>query len=131
MRNPMFQDVRVRRALQYLLDRQRMNETLMYSQYSLHHSYYEDIYDEQQSNPHPVIPFDLEKARALLDEAGWKVNPSTGMREKDGKPFTFRFLYRDPTQDRFLTIFEEALKDVGIRMIRERKDWAAFCMSSM
>lgn len=126
LRNPLFQDVRVRKALQLLYDRKRMNETIMYNQYGLHHSYYEDIYDREHPNPHPVIPFDPEKARTLLDDAGWVVNPATGIREKDGKPFIFRFLYRDPTQDKFLTIYEEALRDAGIQLIRERKDFTAW-----
>jgi len=126
LRNPLFQDVRVRKALELLNDRQRMNETIMYSQYALHRSYFEDIYDKEHPNPHDVVPFDPEKARKLLDEAGWIVNPKTGYREKDGKRFSFTFLYYDPSTDKFLTIFDEALKDAGIEMIRERKDWAAW-----
>lgn len=126
LRNPLFQDVRVRKALAMLHDRARMNETIMYSQYPLHRSYYEDIYDKEHPNPHAIMPFDPEGARKLLDEAGWKVNPNTGLREKDGKKLSFTFLYYDPGQDKFLAIFEEALKDAGIEMKRERKDWAAW-----
>jgi peptide/nickel transport system substrate-binding protein len=31
-------------------------------------------------------PYSVEKAKALLDEAGWKLNPRAAVREKDGKP---------------------------------------------
>jgi microcin C transport system substrate-binding protein len=126
LRNPIFQDIRVRKALAMLDDRERMNETLMYSQYVMHKSYYEDIYDAAHPNPHKGVPFDPEGAAKLLDEAGWKVNPAHGYREKDGKRFSFRFLSRDPSEDKFLNIFDEALKDAGIEMIRDRKDWAAW-----
>lgn len=40
-------------------------------------------------NPSAVqYGFNLDSARALLDEAGWKVDPATGTRMKDGKPLT-------------------------------------------
>ena len=32
-----------------------------------------------------VEKFDVEKARQLLKQAGWKANPKTGLLEKDGK----------------------------------------------
>jgi ABC-type transport system substrate-binding protein len=30
--------------------------------------------------------YDPQQAKQILEEAGWKVNPRTGVREKDGKP---------------------------------------------
>jgi len=38
------------------------------------------------------IDFNLDKAKATLDEAGWKMNDSTGIREKDGKPLNITFV---------------------------------------
>lgn len=32
--------------------------------------------------------FDAQRAAALLDEAGWKIDPATGIRTKDGQPLT-------------------------------------------
>ncbi len=126
LRNPIFQDVRVRKALTLLNDRRRMNDTIMYGQYSMHRSYFEDIYDSDHPNLREEVLFDPNAARQLLDAAGWRVNPQTGYREKDGKRLSFRFLYYDPGQDKFLSIFNEALKNAGIEMTRERKDWAAW-----
>jgi microcin C transport system substrate-binding protein len=52
-----------------------------------------------------------------VQEAGWKANPKTGILERDGKPFTFKFLTRDPSTDKFLAIYGEDLKDVGIELV--------------
>lgn len=37
--------------------------------------------------------YDPEAAAALLDEAGWVLNPDTGIREKDGVPLAFEIAY--------------------------------------
>jgi peptide/nickel transport system substrate-binding protein len=39
-----------------------------------------------------VYKTDAAKAKQLLEEAGWKVNPKTGIREKNGKPLKIRLV---------------------------------------
>lgn len=126
MRNFPFSDVRVRKAMAMLLDREKMNKTLMYSQYFLHRSYWEDLYSEEDPCPNPLVAFDPEAARKLLAEAGWRVNPNTGILEKDGQKFSFKFLTRDSSQNKFLAIYAEDLKNAGIELIIDQKDWAAW-----
>ena len=126
MRRPPFDDVRVRKAMAHLLDRAKMNRTLMYDQYFLHRSYYEDLYSRERPCTNADYAFDKARARELLKDAGWKAAPKTGILEKDGKPFRFKFLTRDPGSDKFLAIYSEDLKDVGIELEIERKDWAAW-----
>lgn len=126
MRRPPFNDVRVRKAMCHLLDRRKMNARLMYNQYFLHKSYFEDLYGPDNPCPNELIEFDKDRARDLLTEAGWEANPDTGLLEKDGRTFRFRFLTRSATADKFLAIYAEDLKDVGIEMDIDRKDWAAW-----
>jgi microcin C transport system substrate-binding protein len=126
MRKPPFDDVKVRQAMAYLLDRRKMNSTLMYSQYFLHKSYFEDLYDKDHPCPNPLIEFDKQKARQLLKEAGWIVNRATGLLEKNGKRFSFRFLISQASLEKFPAIYAEDLKDVGIELIIDKKDWAAW-----
>lgn len=126
MRKPPFKDVRVRKAMALLLDRRKMNRTLMYNQYFLHRSYYEDLYSEQNPCPNPLIEMDKAEARRLLDNAGWEVNPKTGFREKNGKELKIKFLTRNASSEKFLSIYAEDLKDAGIKLIIDKKDWAAW-----
>ncbi len=121
-----FDDVRVRKAMALLLNREKMNRTLMYDQYFLHRSYVEDLYDPEHPCPFQPIPFHQEQARALLAEAGWKADPATGLLQKNGQPFRISFLTRDSSTDKFLVIYQEALKDVGIQMELVQKDWSAW-----
>ncbi|MFW6271712.1 MAG: extracellular solute-binding protein [Desulfosalsimonas sp.] len=121
-----FNDVRVRKAMALLLDRKKMNRTLMYNQYFLHRSYYEDLYSTENPCPNPLIEMDKEAARSLLDKAGWKVNPRTGLREKDGRELKINFLSRQASTEKFLSIYAEDLKDAGIRLSIDKKDWAAW-----
>ncbi len=126
MRRPPFDDVRVRKAMAHLVDRPTMNHTMMYDQYFLHRSYWEDLYDAAHPCPNEPVPFDRDAARRLLAEAGWKANPQTGILEKDGREFHFTFLNRDGVSSKFLALFDTALKDVGVRMTIQNKDWSAW-----
>jgi microcin C transport system substrate-binding protein len=126
MRRAPFDDVRIRQALAFLLNREKMNRTLMYDAYFLQRSYFEDLYTKDNPCKNTMYPYDKEKARKLLAEAGWTANPKTGLLEKDGKPFVIRFLARSATEDKFLAIYEEDLKDVGIKIEIIKKDWAAW-----
>lgn len=126
MRNAPFDDVRVRQAINMLVDRRKMNRTIMYSQYEMLKSYYTDLYDKQYPCPNKMMEFDKTAARKLLEAAGWKANPKTGILEKDGRRFVIRFLTRSADTEKFLSIFAEDLKDVGIDLVIDRKDWAAW-----
>lgn len=125
LRRPLFQDLRVRQALAYLLDRKFMNHSMMFDAYFLHRSYMEDLYDDEHPNPNPEYDYDPAKARQLLADAGWTTNPQTGRLEKNGQPFEFTFLNRG-SASKFLAVYSEALKDVGITMNIVNEDWSAW-----
>ena len=112
LRKPQFQDVRVRRALNMLLNREAMNEKYMYNQYFLLNSYYPDLWDGNQNPTAPLYKFNPDSARVLFAEAGYKVN-AQGVLEKDGKPFAINFITSQEDL-RHLTLFQEDLKKVGV-----------------
>lgn len=112
LRRPLFQDVRVRQALSHLLDRESMNKKLMYDSYFLLNCYYPDLYPDNRKPGAPNYNFDLEKARALLAEAGWKAN-AQGLLEKNGAPLRVTILHHGE-DIRHLSIFQQDLKKVGV-----------------
>ena len=126
MRRSPFDDVRVRRAMAALVDRETMNRTMMNNAYFLMNSYYTDLYDAAHPCPNEMHVFDPEKAARLLDEAGWRVDAADGRRKKDGKTFAFDFLSRGATEDKFLSLFDQELRKLGISMSIVRKDFASW-----
>lgn len=125
-RRPPFDDLRVRQAMALLLDRDKMNRTMMFNAYFLHRSYYEDLYDKANACTNTSYAFEPEKARALLQEAGWRPDPKTGRLEKNDRRLSFTFLTRDVSSDKFLALYSEDLKKAGIELKIERKDAAAW-----
>lgn len=125
-RKPLFADKLTRKAMAHLMDRDRLNRIIMYDQYIMHRSYFEDLYNAQHPCTNFYYGFDKERARALLAEAGWKPNAKTGVLERNGVEFRFTFMARDASENRFLVIYQQDLKDCGIEMKIELKDWSAW-----
>lgn len=126
LRRPPFDDLRVRQAMACLVDRRTMNKTLMYNEYFLHRSYCESLYDADHPCQNRLWEYDPAEAARLLDEAGWKVDPKTGLRAKDGRQLKFTFLSRNASEDNVLAPFTVALKGVGVEMAIVRKDLAGW-----
>lgn len=126
MRKEPFKDILVRKALAHLVNREKMNRKMMYSQYTMHKSYWEDLYSPDNPCRNEYIDFNKDKARAFLDKAGWKVNPETGLLEKNGRKLSFNFSTRDASAEKFVNMYAEDLKDVGIELKIVKKDWASW-----
>jgi peptide/nickel transport system substrate-binding protein len=73
-------------------------------------------------------PYDPKRAAELLDEAGWKMNTSTGVREKDGVPFEVKLVYA-PLVDLYTniaTVAQDQLKQIGIKLDVSTLEWSAY-----
>ena len=114
MRRPPFDRLEVRQAMAKLVDRETMNRTMMNGEYFLQRSYYEDLYDAAHPCANALWTYDVEGAKRLLAEAGY------------AKGFTFTFLSRSAGEDKFLSLFSQALAACGIRMEIVRKDFAGW-----
>ena len=118
LRRDKFKDVRVRLALCYCINRELMNEKLMFNQYFLLNSYFPDLYPNNVNPDVPMVHFNPDTARALLQAAGWKVG-SDGILAKDGKQLAISFLtYAEDL--RHLNIYVEDLKKIGIKPVIEK-----------
>lgn len=124
---PKFQDVRVRKALAYGLNRQAIVDAVYQGLAEVR-----DVPQSKVSWAYPdekdIIHYDYnpEKAKQLLDEAGWKVGPD-GYRYKDGQKFTIHFLASspNPVNDALVPMAVENYKELGIEFVAEPLDFNA------
>jgi peptide/nickel transport system substrate-binding protein len=115
----LFTDVRVRQALHYALDRDTFAETV-FNGYAIRADGTQPVlspaYAPDQINT--LYTYDAEKARELLDEAGWVVG-GDGIREKDGARFSFECLYPEGggAFDQGIPFMQQYWRDVGVEML--------------
>jgi microcin C transport system substrate-binding protein len=113
-RRPPWNDIRVRKALALLFNRQLLIQKLFYNEYLPLNSTYPGTDYENPNNPKNL--YDPEQALKLLAEAGWKDHDSQGRLTKNGQPLQIELLHSDPQADVYLTVYQEDLKKVGISL---------------
>ena len=121
IRSPLFADRRVRRAMTYAFDHQRMLAELTRGLY------------QPSTGPFPesswVVPKkrqlaakqDLDRAQQLLDEAGWVDSNGDGVRDREidgiAVPFEFTMLVQNqPLRVRTCELLRDDLARIGVRM---------------
>ncbi|WP_272700712.1 peptide-binding protein [Desulfovibrio sp. Fe33] len=126
-KHPFFQDVRVRRAIDYAIDRRELIKGVLYGMGEAANGPYKPGTWQYDDNVRPR-PFDPDKARALLAEAGWTDSDGDGWLDKDGKRFAFSIITNQGNSLRIKTgvILQQRLKDVGIQVSLRTVEWAAF-----
>jgi peptide/nickel transport system substrate-binding protein len=115
-RNPVLQDKRVRQALVYAIDRDKLVDALFEGKQpkAIHDTHPKDVY---YTDDVKLYPHDPKKAAALLDEAGWKMG-SDGVREKDGKKLSLTIMTtaQDKSRELVEVFLQQEWKKVGIDM---------------
>lgn len=130
LRRPFFKDRRVRLALAHLIDREEINQKLLFGLYSVITGPYYPFGPNYNKDLHP-IGYDLERAKRLLDEAGWKDLDGDGIREKDGQPFRFTFLFSSGNRfyEQFTPILRKNFLSAGIEVdLRRLETFTLFRM---
>ncbi|CAN1506991.1 DdpA ABC-type dipeptide transport system, periplasmic component [Methylophilaceae bacterium] len=121
-----FDDVRVRQAINYAIDKQEIIDGVLLGLGEPVASPYKP--GTRWSNPKLMpYPYDPNKARALLREAGFVDTNGDGILEKDGKPFSFEIL-TNQNKEREMTavLIQRRLKEVGIEVNIRVLEWASF-----
>jgi microcin C transport system substrate-binding protein len=111
-RRPPYNDIRVRKALTFLLNRPLMIEKLAFNEYLPLNSYFPGTVYENPNNP--KNPYDPDMALKLLADAGWKSRDAQGRLIKDGQPLQIELMYTAKTLEPYLTVYQEDLRKVGI-----------------
>ena len=112
--HPFLSDVRVRQAIAYAIDRDTIAEEL----YGFTGRPTAQLLVAPRPFASPgTVPYeyDLEKAKALLDEAGWTDTDDDGMRDRDGQPMEVVFQTSvNPVRQKTQTLVAESLEELGI-----------------
>ena len=126
LRQPMFQDVRVRKALGMAVDVEQIIRYLLYGE------------GERVTGPYPrttpwydlevaPLPYDPAAAGRLLDEAGWRLGPD-GIRAKDGRRLAFTLITNHGNAQRKAigTIVQDQWRKIGVDCSFQLFEWAVF-----
>ena len=131
MRNPKLADPKVRKALAYCVDIDKMIEKISYCMATRlpgpinpSKSYFnKDL---------KLIPFDIAKAAKLLDEAGWKDTDGDGIRDKviNGQKTKLSLEIKYPSGsdvvEKIMTLFAENCKKAGVEVTQAQREWTVF-----
>jgi peptide/nickel transport system substrate-binding protein/microcin C transport system substrate-binding protein len=127
MRNELFQDKKLRLALSHLFNREEMVKKFLSNMVYLANG---PIYVQSEYNPgNKPIEFNPTLAKKLLAEAGWKDSNKDGVLDKmvNGKlrSLEFDLLYVSKDSEKYFTLFQQDLKNAGVKMNIRQLEWNA------
>lgn len=120
--NNVTSDIAIRKALSYGINRERLVDEVL-------NGYGRPAYTEADGMPwfneKSVVEYDIEKAKQILEEAGWLLSNEDGIRRKGDLKAEFNLIY--PTGDSVrqglaLAVSEQA-KNLGISISVEGLSW--------
>lgn len=127
LNRPLFQDRRVRQALSSAINKQEIIDGVLLGLGQAATGPYKP--DTWVYNPDvPRYPYDPERARTLLAEAGWTDSDGDGVLDRDGKPFTFTIVTNQGNDLRVKCgeIIQRRFKEVGVDVKLRVIEWASF-----
>lgn len=126
LRNKPFDDIRVRKAINYAIDKQEIIDGVYLGLGINIASPYKP--GTRWSNPDlKPYEYDPEKARNLLKSAGFRDDDGDGILELDGKPFAFEIITnQNKEREKSAVIIQRRLKEIGIDVKIRAIEWASF-----
>ncbi len=125
--HPFFKDVRVRKAIDYAIDRREIVKGVLYGLGEAANGPYKPETWQYNETIKPRA-FDPDLAKSLLAEAGWTDSDGDGILDKEGVPFSFSIMTNQGNTQRIKSgvIIQQRLKDIGIEVDLRTVEWAAF-----
>ena len=128
LRNPLLADKRVRRAFTHAVNREEMLEAFFNKQGTIISGPFAPGSWAYNLDVQP-LPFDPQRAIALLNEAGFTPGPD-GVMQKDGKKLSLSLKVpiekESEAVKRVVLAFQNYLKNVGVAVRVEFKEWQAW-----
>lgn len=124
LQRPMFQDLRVRKALAEAVNVPQMIKYIIYGRGVQSTGIFTPKMWFYNPKVQP-LPYDPKAAAALLDEAGWKPG-ADGIRVKEGKRLSFTLLANNGNEIRkdIATLVQDDLKKIGVEVRVEIYEWS-------
>jgi peptide/nickel transport system substrate-binding protein len=133
MKKPGLDDLSVRQALSHALDKQYIIHTYLYdfASQTIGPFHPTKSYYDKDLKPYA---FDLEAAKKLLDDAGWKDSDGDGIRDKqiNGQKVDLKFAYKYPSggsgsaAENIGLMLKDNCSKLGIGISLEAKEWTVF-----
>ena len=119
-------DIRVRQALLHGLDRQTAVNIVLRGFYPVATGPLTAVTTDYNPAVADVYPYDLERANALLEEAGWVDSDGDGIRERDGQPLTIDMVLQSWGEIAPLgEVLQAQMRELGIQVEAELLSWPA------
>jgi peptide/nickel transport system substrate-binding protein len=126
LKDPRFADRRVRQAFAHAINKRELMEGVIMG---LGREATGPFRPGHWANDPEVkgVPYDPERARALLAEAGWRTRNADGLLVKDGRPFVFELLTNQGNDERkkVAEIIQASLREIGVGVEIRILEWAA------
>lgn len=122
---PFFADRRVRLAMTHMFDREAFIKYVLKDSGKITTGPF-FIHGKENNSDIKPWPYDTERAKELLNEAGWTDSDGDGVRDKNGVPFRFEFSYSSDSllyQNLAKTLKDSAAK-IGIEIIADPVEWS-------
>jgi peptide/nickel transport system substrate-binding protein len=110
-------ELAVRQAIQYAINHQAIVDVIWFGKTKPGHGVLSSATPGYWAGVEEVYPYDPERARQILDEAGWTVG-SDGVREKDGQRLELLYV-TNTSQAPTGEVIQAMLADVGIALTIE------------
>ena len=123
--HPFFTDLKVRQAFSLAVDRQTIVDQLYGPAGQVTSNAV--VAPPNVVSPNTSFEFNLEKAAALLDEAGWTDSDGDGVREKDGVKLQILFQSSvNPVRQKTQEIIKQSLESIGFGVELKSVDSTVF-----
>lgn len=127
LKDPLFEDKRVRQALSYAVDKDEIIKGVLLGlgEPCTGPFFRETPYYSKKAEGYE---YDRKKALQLLREAGWSDTNGDGILDKNGVPFKFKLITNQGNKDRedIATIIQREWKGLGIDVEIQIIAWASF-----
>lgn len=124
LRKPLFQDIRVRKALALLFNREKLIKDFFYQQYELATGVAPSLSEFHHPSNRPIL-YNPTQASKILKKAGWTLN-SRGLLEKNKQLLKFELLTGHSASSKIWALYQEDLRKAGIQLSVRVVDWATY-----